>query len=210
MPIQIFGDYECKYGGNSHRDANTPVTCGICGIRPQPPTLHWRDNNNVTIFFRTLGFYLSLSLGFASRKFLRLIMIPKFSWSIWHLGLERGFLWYNSTFVPDSRPHCWKISEFSFFVTMLFNRDKMAQVFYSLLSLTPRQLPTMHLMRKLPNIGFQRNFSYWNKWIPSLSTSSEEGILPPQLFVSTPFMKYIKVLKKIHICKNIQGNLYLQ
>ena len=102
---------------------------------------------------------------------------------------------YHSTFVPDSRPHCWKISEFSFFVTMLFNRDKMAQVFYSFLSLTPRQLPTLHLMRKLPNIGFQRNFSYWNKWIPSLSTSSEEGILPPQLFVSIPFMTYIKVFK---------------
>ena len=104
---------------------------------------------------------------------------------------------YNSTFVPDSRPHCWKISEFNFFVTMLFNCDKMAQVFYSFLSLTPRQLPTLHLMRKLPNIGFQRNFSYWNKWIPSLSTSSEEGIWPPQLFVSTPFMTYIKVFKKI-------------
>ena len=66
----------------------------------------------------------------------------------------------NSTFVPDSRLHCWKISEFNFFVTMLFYRDKMAQVFYSFLSLTPRQLPTLHLMRKLPNIGFQRNFSY--------------------------------------------------
>ena len=68
MPIQIWGDYECKYVGNSHRDANTPVTCGICGIRPQPPTLHWRDNDNVTIFSRTLGFHLSLSLGFASKK----------------------------------------------------------------------------------------------------------------------------------------------
>ena len=67
---------------------------------------------------------------------------------------------YNSTFVPDSRPHYWKISEFNFFVTMLFNRDKMAQVSYSFLSLTLRQLPTLHLMRKLPNIGFQRNFSY--------------------------------------------------
>ena len=61
VPIQIWGDYECKYGGNSHRDANTPVTCGICGIRPQPPTLHWRDNGNVTIFSRTLDFHLSLS-----------------------------------------------------------------------------------------------------------------------------------------------------
>ena len=41
----------------------------------------------------------------------------------------------------------------------------MAQVFYSFPSLTPRQLPTLHLMRKLPNIGFQRNSSYWYKYV---------------------------------------------
>ena len=51
------------------------------------------------------------------------------------------------------------------FLWPCFNSDKMAQVFYSFLSLTPRQLPTLHLLRKLPNIGFQRNFSYWYKYV---------------------------------------------